>query len=48
MTPPQRQQDNDRVVAGTPAPARAPQQRAADNRAAAKIDAAEFWRRLGL
>ncbi|HEX7873436.1 MAG TPA: hypothetical protein VF475_11025 [Sphingobium sp.] len=46
MTPPQRQQDSDSSVAKTPA--RPSQQRTADKTAAAKIDATEFWRRLGL
>ncbi|MFT3967224.1 MAG: hypothetical protein QM690_15215 [Sphingobium sp.] len=46
MTPHQRQPDGKRGTVR--APARAPQQASTDKRDAGAIDAAEFWRRLGL
>lgn len=48
MSPSQRQSDRDRDVARTPVSPGPAQQRSNDQQKSAKIDAAEFWRRLGL
>lgn len=48
MTPPPSQTGPERHASSTPSTPSPAQQRAAEQKAAAKIDAAEFWRRLGL
>jgi len=48
MTPPPSQTAGDQPANRTTSSPSPAQQRAADQKTAAKIDAAEFWRRLGL